>query len=360
MMEGSSQTTDVFISFKSADKELAEELYHFLEAKGLSVFLSSETLPQLGSSDYRKAIDKALDECKHMIVVCSKVEYLHSSWVEAEWGFYIGEKRAGRKKGNILTVVTSGIEIKDLPASLRYYQVIFFDKDNFDQIAAYVGKNYEDPEYKSKPKNFLKSKWLMPALLIIVLSSILWYYINQKNQPFDITFFTAPDPHLKLNPDYPLFEGGKLTIYTGNKAESRNILPNQPVTFQQIASAYLNTKLAVTLDAPQWKLSEDSFMISKSPVHLLLIPNGSMATIFGNIKDTNGNGIAACTISIDIDTTIQTNDAGYFKIELPFQMQKRQYILSVSKESYQPQRVDYFPGSGNIDILLKKANTVRK
>jgi len=360
MMEERSQITDVFISFKSADKELAEELYHFLEAKGLSVFLSTETLPQLGSSDYRKAIDKALDECKHMIVVCSKVEYLHSSWVEAEWGFYIGEKRAGRKMGNILTVVTNDIEIKDLPASLRYYQVIFFDKDNFDQIAAYVGKNFEDPVYKPAPKNFLKSKWVMPVLLFLLLSGIFWYYLKEKNQPFDITFFAVPDPQLNLNPDYPQFEGGRLTIYTGNKEDSRNILPNQPVSFQQVPSSFLHKKVAVRLDARRWKLSVDSIVISKSPVQLSLIPNGSMGTVFGNIKDFIGNGIAACAVAIDTDTTIQTNDAGYFKIELPLQMQKRQYILSVTKDKYQPQRVDYFPGSGNIDILLKKVNSIRK
>lgn len=355
-MDEQSQTTDVFISFKSADIALAEALYHFLESKGLSVFLSSETLPQLGSSDYRKAIDKALDECKHMIVVCSKVEYLHSSWVEAEWGFYIGEKRAGRKNGNILSVVTNDIAIKDLPASLRYYQVIFFEKDNFDQIAAYVGKNYEDPVYKPKPKNFLRSKWVMPVLLFILLSGVLWYYINTKNQPFDITLFAAPDPQLKLNPDYPPFEGGRLTVYTGAKADSRTILPNQPVTYQQIASTFLHKKVAVSLDAPQWKLSVDSFVVSKSPVHLSLIPDGSMGAVLGNIKDVNGKGIAACSVAIDTDTTIQTNDVGYFKIELPVQMQKRQYVLSVSKDGYLPQRLDYFPGSGNIDILLKKEN----
>lgn len=353
-MEDQAYATDVFISFKSADTALAEELYHFLISKGLSVFLSSESLPQLGSSDYRKAIDKALDECKHMIVVGSKVEYLNSSWVEAEWGFYINEKRAGRKKGNILTVITSDIAIKNLPASLRYYQVIFFDKDNFDQVEAYVGKNYEDPVYKTKPKSLLTSKWIMPVLLIIVLAGILWYYINKKNQPFDLTVFAAPDPQLRLNPDYPAFESGRLGLYTGNKADSRTILPGQPVTFPQISSSFLHKKVAVSLDAPQWKLAVDSVVLDRSPVRLALIPNGAMGKVFGNIKDGNGNGISACSVAIDTDTTIQTNAAGYFKIELPFQMQKRQYILSVTKDSYQPQRVDYFPGSGNIDILLKK------
>jgi len=353
-MEAQAHATDVFISFKSADTALAEELYQFLISKGLSVFLSSESLPRLGSSDYRKAIDKALDECRHMIVVSSRVEYLNSSWVEAEWGFYIGEKRAGRKKGNILTVITNDIEIKDLPASLRYYQVIFFDKDNFDQVAAYVGKNYEDPVYKPKPGNFFRSKRLMPVLLIVVLGGILWYFINEKSQPFDLTVFAAPDPQLGLNPDYPVFEGGRLSLYTGNKADSRTVVPGQPVTFQQIPSSFLHKKVGVSLDAPQWKSAVDSVVLEKSPVHLPLIPNGAMGVVFGSIRDSNGEGIAGCPVAIDTDTTIETNTQGYFRIALPFRMQKRQYILSVTKDRYQSLRVDYFPGSGNIDILLKK------
>src|SRR5687768_17297743 len=102
-----------------------------------------------------------------MIVVGSRVEYLSSSWVEAEWGFYINEKRAGRKQGNILTVVTNDIAIEELPASLRYYQVIFFDEENFGQIASYVGKDYQDPAYKPKPKSIFKSKWFSPLIAVI-------------------------------------------------------------------------------------------------------------------------------------------------------------------------------------------------
>src|SRR5260370_359946 len=36
--------------------------YEFLIARGLRVFLSCESLKQLGKSDYRAAIDQALDE----------------------------------------------------------------------------------------------------------------------------------------------------------------------------------------------------------------------------------------------------------------------------------------------------------
>ncbi|MFT3947325.1 MAG: TIR domain-containing protein [Agriterribacter sp.] len=354
MPEELSNATDIFISFKSADIELAKAIYDYLHSKDLSVFLSSETLPQLGSSDYRKAIDKALDECRHMIVVSSKVEYLNSSWVEAEWGFYIGEKRAGRKNGNILTVVSDDIEIKDLPASLRYYQVIFYSKDNFDQIAAYVGKDYEDPQYKPKPAGFFKSKKIIPLVLILIAGVALWYYITEKSKPFDITVFAEKDKALQLNAEYPAFESGQLNVYIGNKEESRTVLPDQPVTFQQIPASFTGKKIATKMVSPYWKLSTDSFILSKSPVHLSIIPNGAMGTIYGNIKDIKGEPVPDCSITIDTDTTISSNATGLFKIALPYLMQKSQYKITVAKKNYRSQRLDYFPGSGNIDVVLKQ------
>lgn len=360
MAEEKAAPIDIFISFKSADVELARTLYNYLRSLNFSVFLSAESLPQLGSSDYRKEIDKALDECKHMIVVATKVEYLNSSWVEAEWGFYIGEKRAARKKGNILTVVSEDIEIKDLPASLRYYQVIFYKKENFEQIAAYVGKDYEDPQYKPKPASFFKSKKILPVILLVIAGLAIWYFVNEKNKPFDITIFTEKDKLLKLNPDYPAFESGQLSVYIGTKEENRTVLPNQSINISQIPASFVGKKSAVKLSSPYWKLSEDSMMLSKSPIHLSLIPNGALGMVYGNIKDVNGAAIDGCSITIDTDTTIISNAVGVFKIELPYQIQKSQYHITVSKNGYQSQRLDYFPGSGNIDVQLKNDRTSAK
>lgn len=353
MAEEQKSPIDIFISFKSADVDLARALYTYLRSKGLSVFLSSETLPQLGSTDYRKTIDKALDECKHMIVVGSKVEYLHSSWVEAEWGFYIGEKRAGRKKGNILTVVNDDIEIKDLPASLRYYQVIFYSKDNFDQIAAYVGKDYEDPQYKPRRTGFFKPKKILPVALLLVTGTAIWYYVNEKNKPFDITVFTEKEKALKLHADYPAFESGQLSLYIGNKEERRTVLPDQPATFQQVPANFAGKKIAVKMSSSYWKLSRDSIDISKAPIHLSMVPNGALGTIYGNVKNSNGEAVPGCSITIDTDTAITSNTTGLFRIYLPYYMQKSQYKITVAKKDYQSQRLDYFPGSGNIDVIIK-------
>ncbi len=352
-MGESQQVIDVFISRKSADVALANQLYRYFVGRGLNVFESDETLPKMGSSDYRKAIDHALDECKHMVVVGSSVENIASSWVEAEWGFYIGEKRAGRKKGNILTVITDNLEIKDLPASLRYYEVLIFHKENFDRVAAYVGKDYEDPKFKPPKKNFFKSKWFLPTLSAICLLGLFWYIIDERNKPFDATLFIKPSTAAKLHPSYPAFEGGELSLVLDNKEEKKSFSANSEIVLRQLPVSYQGKKVPANLTAKYWKLEQDSIDLSKT-VNLTIVPDESLAMIYGNIKDENGNGIDSCEIADGGDTSFLSGNDGFFKVTLPWHMQKVNYTLDIKKAGYKPTSVNYFAGSGTTDIMLKK------
>lgn len=156
---------DVFLSRKSEDAHLAKEIYDFLTEKGLKVFDSDISLPQIGNSDYRKKIDEALDSTTHLIVIGSNVKNISSSWVEAEWGFFIQEKRSGYKDGNILTIVKNEVILRELPPSLRYYEVLQLDNSNLDKILAYVKKsnigesgNNEIPQHKNQNLEFIESE----------------------------------------------------------------------------------------------------------------------------------------------------------------------------------------------------------
>ncbi len=131
----------VFISSKSADYKYAEIIYFYLVKNNVPVFFSQESLPEIGNADYRKEIDKNLDNAYHMIVVTSSKENVMSNWVEAEWGFFINEKRSGKKAGNIITVIVGSLQPKDLPPSLRYYEVINWDESNLEKILRYVEIN---------------------------------------------------------------------------------------------------------------------------------------------------------------------------------------------------------------------------
>jgi len=130
----------VFISAKNEDYAHAQELYEYLVGQGVRTFFSKESLPRLGDSDYRREIDRALDAAQHMVVVTTSRANVESSWVEAEWGLFINEKRSGHKKGNLVSLAVGGLQPRELPPSLRYYEVIPAGPQAFEKILRYVAK----------------------------------------------------------------------------------------------------------------------------------------------------------------------------------------------------------------------------
>jgi hypothetical protein len=133
---------DVFISSKSEDYPMAEEVYGFLIQNGYSVFLASKELERIGDSEYSKAIDDALDECTHLIVVSSKLEYIKSKWVRYEWGIFCDDKKSGYRNGNLLTILDKAIAIAKLPPGLRHQQSFTFD-NYLHEILGYLKKEEE-------------------------------------------------------------------------------------------------------------------------------------------------------------------------------------------------------------------------
>lgn len=127
---------DVFISCKSEDYSLAEEVYSFLNRHHIHTFLASKELRKLGDSEYREAIEDALESAEHLIILASKPEYIKSKWVKYEWGLFLNAKIDGYKKGNIITIL-NGIEPKDISFALRKYESFPYSKFK-DSIITYV------------------------------------------------------------------------------------------------------------------------------------------------------------------------------------------------------------------------------
>lgn len=115
---------DTFISYNSSDEAYAQTVYGFLESAGCSPFLAAVSLPIAGRADFGCAIDEALSEVDSFVLVTSTAENVTEGYVEAEWRVFVDEKRAGRKPGNIVTVLFGAIAVTDLPLALRQYQVL--------------------------------------------------------------------------------------------------------------------------------------------------------------------------------------------------------------------------------------------
>lgn len=130
---------DVFISCKSEDYRYAEVVYDFLTKNHIHTFLASKELRKLGDSEYREAIEEALETAEHLIVLSSKPEYIKSKWVKYEWGLFLNDKIDGHKSGNILTILI-GFEPSALGIALRKYESFSFESFK-DSLLSYVETN---------------------------------------------------------------------------------------------------------------------------------------------------------------------------------------------------------------------------
>ena len=183
---------DVFISSKSEDYPIAEKVYDFLVANGLTVFLANVELSRIGEAEYSEAVDAAIDGAHHMIVVTTSLEYLNSKWVRYEWTTFANDLRSNYKEGNLLTILGPKIQLKDLPTALRHKQS-FPIKSYKENILDYLYKDKriddsETPTPKPTPKprsthKPIKKSWIwltIAACAIVGLVIIGVRHLQQR------------------------------------------------------------------------------------------------------------------------------------------------------------------------------------
>ena len=189
---------DVFISSKSEDYPIAEKVYDFLVANGLTVFLASRELSRIGEAEYSEAVDAAIDGAHHMIVVTTSLEYLNSKWVRYEWTTFANDLRSNYKEGNLLTILGPKIQLKDLPTALRHKQS-FSIKSYKENILDYLYKekridDLETPTPKPTPKPSsthkpIKKSWIwltIAACAIVGLVIIGVRHFQQRSTILDV------------------------------------------------------------------------------------------------------------------------------------------------------------------------------
>jgi hypothetical protein len=140
--------SDVFISFKNLDAagiptrdaSLAKEVYNSLSGKGVAVFLSTESLEQLGESDYKKAIDDALDAASIVVAVGTSLENLNSNWVRYEWDSFYNDILSGIKpEGKVFTYI-EGLLPRQLPRSLKQTETFIHSSESLRHLCGFVAQ----------------------------------------------------------------------------------------------------------------------------------------------------------------------------------------------------------------------------
>ena len=113
----------LFISYHSGDAGQALWLRRRLLPQGWRAFVAHEDLTlSVGSDEWSKAIDDALDKSQALILVVSP-NALESQWVQYEWRSVHNDILAGRK-GMLIPVCFEGPACPELPRALRRYQCV--------------------------------------------------------------------------------------------------------------------------------------------------------------------------------------------------------------------------------------------
>ncbi len=123
---------------------LASYIHRILMTRGIRVFYSGFSLEKLGVSDYKKAIDRALDSARVLVVVGTSVDNLNSEWVRYEWDSFFNDILSGRKPEGRVFAYLDGVRPSDLPRALRQSQAIIDGPGSFDHLYAFVSNAIAD------------------------------------------------------------------------------------------------------------------------------------------------------------------------------------------------------------------------
>lgn len=144
---------NVFLSKNTKDMAYVNSLISFFESAGLTVFESEKSLSMISDADYAKSIDEAIENSDNLVLLCSPNETGtgvdgDSRWVYYEWTTFRNEIFSGRKDGNIVTVITDGVTVEQLPIGLRKYESFRFQNIEHSRITSYLSQH----DYSSRQR----------------------------------------------------------------------------------------------------------------------------------------------------------------------------------------------------------------
>jgi hypothetical protein len=129
---------EVFICSASEDYPHAGEVFRYLSDAGIRCFFSDPSLDSIGQAEYKRVIDRALEQCRHLVVVASTGVNAEKEWVRYEWDTYVIERLDKRKNGNLITLACAGLAPAALPLTLRQNQILKWPKETV-RLLSYVG-----------------------------------------------------------------------------------------------------------------------------------------------------------------------------------------------------------------------------
>ena len=191
-----------------------------------------------------------------------------------------------------------------------------------------IGDRIQNVTESKTSKRIRLFLFLFVPLLAIVLG-VLYVKYQQSQQPLTLTVFLdnqTPNPHLP-------FDGGNLILKYNGKAD--NQLTKSEATFKAIPANNRNKAVELRFAAEGFKTVDTTIILNSETINLPIYRDDTYQRMYGKVEDEKGNPVEKARIKLDdVNLETFTNASGEFSINIPFDKQRAQQRLSVSKAAY--------------------------
>jgi len=198
---------------------------------------------------------------------------------------------------------------------------------------------------ENRTSRYVKYVLLFFALPAVFAFLLYWYFVLSK--PFSMTV-TLKETY--TIPSLP-FKEGTLILQFGDKTDTLHTTGE--ALFKQIPANLKGEQAKLRFYAKGYTTIDTTLQLSES-MDLPIMRDNSLGILFGTVKDENNQPLAGVLITV-LDISVKTDDAGKFRLEIPFEKQGEEQRLTAFKQGYQTW--DYtFPVIKDVEtkIILKK------
>jgi hypothetical protein len=167
--------------------------------------------------------------------------------------------------------------------------------------------------------------------LLAITTAVLYYRYQQLQKPLLLTVRLdnqTPNPELDKG-----FKEANLILSYGGKADTQSIV--NETTFKGIPANYGKEAVSLKFTAEGFHTIDTTVVLNKEAFILPIRRDDTYSRMMGIVTDEDGNPLAGASVSIQ-DMAETTNAQGQFSLDIPFEKQRKQQRLSVTKAGFKP------------------------
>lgn len=174
----------------------------------------------------------------------------------------------------------------------------------------------------------------------------------------EIKVKARPAAASKINPEYPAFTAGVLTLDVKGEKHKIPLTGTDESVYTNLPKGALGTTVSATLESDYWKLVDHNITLSNM-TELGIVPNGRLGSFYGTVVDERGRPIREAYVQIGNDTILYSNHQGVFKADLSYSLQREKQWVTILKDGFEPVELTHTPGS-NLLVHLNRESSGRR